>query len=197
MANAYPFDCRPQTIVKQKINNIDSLKVKAVEAWKEACADSIYFDSESEDTSARIMAVMSITNGVICDNFQFSFKSRSERANYEQNCVGLSDIATQLINYQFKRLKIKNAQAYHIRGQLYMCGMNITAILGKHSSFFQDHDWVVVKSKSYGSYWLFFYDPSWKVFGNIPRMDATNYMGVDIELYKDLFPEVYKESLRE
>lgn len=81
---------------------------------------------------------------LVANELQFSFKSKAQRQDYEQNCVGYAAMLNAACNYAFRQ-KGTDARCSHVRGTAEYLGIDLCEILGQFSPFFKDHDFCIVK----------------------------------------------------
>ena len=117
------------------------------------------FEQQEEYQSDDVEGCSQYCNYLVAHKLSFSFKKKAERKADEENCVGFAAMMTAACNYAFK-INGMNAKAYHVRGIVKLHGINLCEKLGKYSSFFKDHDFVVVKYDGKSV----IYDPSMQNF---------------------------------
>lgn len=102
------------------------------------------FEAAEEYQSDDVEGCCQYINYLVARHLSFSFKKKADRKPNEENCVGYAAMMTSACNYAFK-INGMNAKAYHTRGLVKYHGVNLCEKLGKISSFFRNHDFVVVK----------------------------------------------------
>lgn len=90
--------------------------------------------------------VIKASNDLCCE--LLSFSAKNDIPNGKANCVGYAQLSSAIINYAFK-LNDMPYKARPVVGQVYCCGINLTALSQKilpkkHKPFFRDHDFVEV-----------------------------------------------------
>lgn len=107
---------------------------------------SVIKDRIRQITSDNPIEIIKASNDLCCEILSFSAKN--DIPNGKANCVGYAQLSSAIINYAFK----SNEMPYKARpvvGQVYCCGINLTALSqkilsAKHKPFFKDHDFVEV-----------------------------------------------------
>lgn len=90
--------------------------------------------------------VIKACNVLCCE--LLSFSAKNDITNGKANCVGYAQLSSAIINYAFK-LNDMPYKARPVVGQVYCCGINLTALSqkilpAKHRPFFKDHDFIEV-----------------------------------------------------
>lgn len=107
---------------------------------------SVIKDRIRQITSDNPIEIIKASNDLCCE--LLSFSANNDIPNGKANCVGYAQFSSAIINYAFKL----NGMPYKARpvvGQVYSCGINLTALSqkilpAKHRPFFKDHDFVEV-----------------------------------------------------
>lgn len=120
---------------------------------------SAMFEQQEEYQSDDVEGCSQYCNYLVARKLSFSFKKRAERKADEENCVGFAAMMTAACNYAFE-INGMDAKAYHVRGIVKWHGVNLCEKLSKHSTFFKNHDFVVVKYDGKSM----IYDPSMQNF---------------------------------
>lgn len=90
--------------------------------------------------------IIKASNDLCCE--LLSFSAKNDIPNGTANCVGYAQLSSAIINYAFK-LNDMPYKARPVVGQVYCCGINLTALSqkilpAKHRPFFKNHDFVEV-----------------------------------------------------
>lgn len=127
--------------------------------------------------STSMVSVIRYANALTKELCYFSFTGKTIRSNQvvegketHTHCVGYSNVMTDICNYAFKT-KNMQAIAYHVRGEIVIDGFEVCAHLGKKNSFFKDHDYVHIISKTRFECWA---DPSFEDLMDVDLMIIMN-----------------------
>lgn len=122
------------------------LKKEQYRSIQEYASTSDIKDKICQITSDNPIGIIKESNDLCCE--LLSFSAKNDIPNGKANCVGYAQLSSAIINYAFK-LNDMPYKARPVVGQVYCCGINLTAISqkilpAKHRPFFKDHDFVEV-----------------------------------------------------
>lgn len=120
-----------------KTRESSSLKVNPLSGLQSSSVDKII--QESQNKTAEIL--------------QFTFTKCSANPNEltltkHTNCIGYANLCASIINLNLKDNHIRDWQAKPVRAEIYFLNVNIHPYF--HSSFFKDHDIVMMENKISG-----------------------------------------------
>ena len=130
-----------------------------------------YIDSSTADNHLMsIEAVIDKSNELTNKKLEFTFSKCDKDPNkliysLEANCVGYAYFYATVCNYLLEKSKLSNQwEAKTYRAKLYFIGINIHTCF--NTSFFKDHDFVVVENSITGD--KIYIDPT-----------TSDYLGID------------------